>query len=74
VMNSNGRLLVIEMVLPEGNKPSLGKFLDLEMLVFLRSCERTEKEYRALLDKAGFELARVVPTDTPYSIVEGVRA
>jgi O-methyltransferase domain/Dimerisation domain len=74
VMNSNGRLLVVEMVLPEGNKPSLGKFLDLEMLVFLRSCERTEKEYRALLDKAGFELARVVPTDTPYSIVEGVRA
>jgi SAM-dependent methyltransferase len=73
VMNPGGRLLVVEMVVPEGNAPSPGKFLDLEMLLFLRSCERTEKEYRALFHKGGFELTRVVPTDTPYSVVEGVR-
>jgi hypothetical protein len=73
VMSSGGKLLVIEMVVPEGNAPSLSKFLDLEMLLFLRSYERTEKEYRTLFNKAGFELARVVPTETPYSVVEGVR-
>ncbi|HEX2225577.1 MAG TPA: methyltransferase [Candidatus Binatia bacterium] len=73
VMDPEGRLLVIEMVVPEGNAPSPSKFLDLEMLLFLRSCERTEKQYRELFKKGGFELTRVVPTSTPYSIVEGVR-
>jgi SAM-dependent methyltransferase len=72
-MNPKGRLLVVEMVVPEGNAPSPSKFLDLEMLLFLHSLERTEKEYRALFTEAGFELTRVVPTPTPYSIVEGVR-
>src|SRR5262249_41122245 len=36
-MTENGRVLVVEMVIPEGNTPSLGKFLDLEMLLFLHS-------------------------------------
>jgi hypothetical protein len=73
VINPKGRVLVIEMVVPEGNVPSPSKFLDLEMLLFLRSYERTEKEFRTLFRSAGFELTRVVPTETPYSIIEGVR-
>lgn len=72
-MTGNGKVLVVEMVVPEGNTPSPSKFLDLEMLLFLHSYERTEKEYAALFEKAGFRLARVVPTESPYSIVEGVR-
>jgi hypothetical protein len=40
-MVANGKLLVVEMVIPAGNAPSLGKLLDLEMLVlFLHACER----------------------------------
>jgi hypothetical protein len=72
-MTGNGRLLVVEMVVPEGNVPSPGKFLDLEMLLFLHSHERTEKEYAALFANAGFKLNRVVQTASPYSIIEGVR-
>jgi hypothetical protein len=41
-MATNGKLLVVEMVIPEGNTPAPGKFLDLEMLLFLHSYERTE--------------------------------
>ena len=72
-MTENGKLLVVEMVIPEGNAPSPGKFLDLEMLVFLRSFERTAAEYRALFERAGFKLTRIVPTASPYSVIEGVR-
>ena len=73
-MTGNGRLLVVEMVIPEGNAPSLGKLLDLEMLVlFLHAHERTEAEYRALFERAGFRLTRIVPTKSPYGVIEGVR-
>jgi hypothetical protein len=34
-MATGGKVLVVEMVLPEGNEPSIGKFLDLDMLLFL---------------------------------------
>ncbi len=71
-MTANGKVLVVEMVLPEGNEPSLGKFLDLQMLLFLPGCERTEAEYRQLFDRAGLELTRIIPTKSPFSIVEGI--
>jgi hypothetical protein len=71
-MQAGGKVLVVEMVLPEGNEPSIGKFLDLQMLLYTPGCERTETEYRMLFDKAGFELNRVIPTSSPFSIVEGI--
>jgi SAM-dependent methyltransferase len=72
-MTPNGKLLVVEMVIPEGNTPSLGKYMDLQMLLFLHSFERTEAEYRALFERAGFRLTRVVPTPSAYGVIEGVR-
>lgn len=71
-MAENGKVLVVEMVIPEGNTPSLGKLLDLEMLVLFQSFERTEAEYRALFERAGFRLARAFPTESPYSVIEGI--
>jgi hypothetical protein len=62
------------MVIPEANAPSLGKFLDLEMLLFLHSYERTEPEYRALFERAGFRLTKIVPTRMPHSVLEAIRA
>lgn len=72
-LTANGKVLVVEMVIPEANVPSIGKFLDLEMLLFLRSFERTETEYRTLFERAGFTLTRIIPTASPYSVIEGVR-
>lgn len=68
------RLLIIEMVLPEGNAPHPGKMLDMMMLVGPGGQERTAEEYGSLLKKGGFRLTRVVPTDTPVSVVEAVPA
>lgn len=71
-MNPSGRLLIIEMVLPEGDVPHLGKLVDMEMLVMSGGQERTEEEYGTLLSEAGFRLARVVPTESAVSVVEAV--
>ena len=69
-----GRLLIVEMVLPAGDTPHMGKVLDMVMLVFPGGQERTQAEYGALLDKAGFRLSRVVPTASAVSVVEAVPA
>ncbi len=34
---------------------------------------RTEQEYRALFAVAGFELTRIIPTQTTLSLIEGVK-
>ena len=70
----DGRLLIVEMVLPAGDTPHPGKVLDMVMLVFPGGQERTEAEYAALLGKAGFRLTRVVPTASAVSVVEAVPA
>jgi hypothetical protein len=69
-MNPDSRLLIVEMVLPDGNTPHPGKILDIVMLVAPGGQERTEREYGALLEKAGLRLRRVVPTESAVSVVE----
>ena len=73
-MAPDGRILVVELVLPPGNEPSLGKWLDLHMLVLLTGRERTEAEYRSLLASAGLRLTQVAPTRSGASVLEAVRA
>jgi O-methyltransferase/methyltransferase family protein len=68
----DGRLLIVEMVLPAGDTPHPGKVLDMVMLVFPGGQERTEAEYASLLGKAGFRLSRIVPTASAVSVVEAV--
>jgi hypothetical protein len=69
---ADGKLLLMELVLPEGAPPHPGMLLDLEMLVQAGGRERTASEYGDLLSQAGFRLTRVIPTAGPMSIVEAV--
>jgi hypothetical protein len=72
-MPEHGKLLIVEQVIPPGNQPFFGKLLDLHMLILCPGgCERTEQEYRILMEKAGFQLIRIVPTQSPVSVIEGV--
>jgi hypothetical protein len=73
-MKSNGRLLIVEMVLPEGDTLHPGKVLDMVMLLLSGGRERTEAEYGALLSNGGFRLTRAVPTGSAVSIIEAVSA
>ena len=66
----DGRLLVIEVIIPPGNGAHYGKYLDLNMLVLTKGQERTEKEYRGLLESCGFLLSRVIETPSELRLIE----
>lgn len=73
-MADPGKLLVVEQVIPPGNEPFWGKFVDLMMmLMFPGACERTETEYRALFEASGFHLTKIFPTRLNIRVMEGVR-
>jgi hypothetical protein len=73
-MKSDGKLLIVETVLPEGDEPHMGKMLDMMMMLVPGGEERTPTEYAELLEPNGFRLNRVVPTDSAVSVVEAVKA
>jgi hypothetical protein len=71
-MKPGGRVLVVEQVISDAPESALGKLTDLEMLVMTPGGrERTEPEFRALFGRAGLELMRIVPTESPYCVLEG---
>ena len=73
-MAPDGRVLLVEIVIPRGDGPCFGKLLDLEMLVIATGRERTEAEYAALFTAAGLKLSRVVPAGADHCIIEARRA
>ena len=74
-MADGGRVLVVEMLMPTGNDPSPAKTFDILMLLNQPGGRiRTEIEFRELFTASGLRLSRVVPTASPNSILEGVRA
>jgi len=68
-----GKVLLLEVLLGPGGNP-LGYLADIEMMVLPGGRERSEQEYRDLFERAGFRLARIVPTQSPHSIIEAVPA
>ena len=71
-MSKNGRLLLVEMVVPDDDANCFSKLLDVNMLVMTGGAERTEGEFNKLLDTAGFKLTRIVRTMGPPSVIEAV--
>jgi SAM-dependent methyltransferase len=67
----DGSLLVLEQVLAAGDEPSYAKVLDLIMLLMLGGKERTEAEWRTLLERGGFEL-RAITAGPAASLIEAV--
>jgi SAM-dependent methyltransferase len=69
-----GRLLIVESVMPADDTPHPARMLDMLMLMLTGGRERTEAEYAELLERAGFRLARVIPTRSPVSVIEAFPA
>ena len=69
-MPGNGRVLIIETVVPPTPQPHLSKELDIVMMAIPGGMERTQDEYAALAAKCGLRLNRIVDTMSPYSIIE----
>ncbi len=73
-MKPQGKVLLLERVILSGRTPELLVLeMDVHMLIAPGGRERTEAEYRALLNAAGFELTKLIPVLTPYYIIEAVR-
>ncbi len=62
VMRADSRLLLIEEIMPARVVDSPGTIAnDFAMLLLTGGKERTEQEYRGLLDSAGFRLTKLIP-------------
>jgi len=64
------RLLVVEMVMPDGGEPSRTTLMDLNMLVLVDGRERTAREYEELLASTGWALERITPAPSGVSLIE----
>lgn len=66
-----GRVLVVEMLVPEDNEPGFVQLMDINMLVMTGGRERTATEYAKLFADSGLRLTRTIATATPFFIAEG---
>ncbi len=72
-MAPEGRVLVIETVMPETPGPHPAKFMDVNMLAMTEGgCERTESEYRELFARSGLRLEKIEPTKGTVSVIQAV--
>ena len=67
---TRGKVILLEGVIASANEPSLGKVMDIEMLLLPGGRERFAEEFRTLFDRAGFDLTHIVPTKSPVSVIE----
>ena len=73
-MATDGKVILIEGVIPSGNESHIIKYFDLNMMTLNGGRERTTENFNALLKAAGFNVLRILPTTTAMSIVEAERA
>ncbi len=73
-IQEGGVLLLREAVLPDGVVPPTRSLADLTMMVMTGGRERTEAEWRGLLERARFSLRRVVPSRATQDLIEAVPA
>jgi len=77
-MTEKSKLLLIQRVLPVRVKHSNAiqalVLSDFNMMVMNGGRERTEAEYRTLLEVAGFEVTKITPTQSEMTVIECARA
>jgi hypothetical protein len=73
VIPADGRLLVIERIIPDEPRPSLAIAFDVQMLVMSPSGkERTLAEYDALFAESGFRRALIADLPLEVSLIEAL--
>ncbi len=71
VMDPQGRILVIEPVIPNNNRYDFAKLFDIQMLVSREGGkERTRAEYQKLIKQSHLQLEKIIETAGPFSILE----
>ncbi len=73
-MPNDSKILLIETIIKSDNRPSFGKFVDLQMMIgTIGGKERTLKEFDKLLNDSGFKLHKVIENATPFSFIEAIK-
>lgn len=72
VIPKTGRVLLVEVMVGPANVPEPGKFMDVNMLAMTGGRERSAEEFAALFGASGFELGRVIPTQSMMHLVEAL--
>jgi hypothetical protein len=68
-MGPESRLVIVDALLPQRARDNPAAIrMDLHMLLLLGARERTEAEFRLLLDRAGFQVEDVWPTESPAGL------
>jgi hypothetical protein len=52
------------------DQPDFGKLIDIEMMLMPGGRERAADEFASLFSRAGCGLARILPTESPLSVIE----
>jgi O-methyltransferase domain/Dimerisation domain len=77
-MSPEQRLILIERIVPARSEDSASArqlfMADMQMMVMLGGRERTLDEFRALVEGAGFQLTRVIPTESAFQLIEAIPA
>jgi O-methyltransferase/methyltransferase family protein len=69
------KLLIIDMIIPEGNESTIAEFLDILMLAVSHSGRiRTEKEFHSLLAKCGFEITNIIRSQDSKNFLNIIEA
>lgn len=69
-MATHSRLLIVETILPEKNSQDFSFLMDLQMLVQHGGRERTQEEFKHLLNHAGCVLDKVYNSPGMFKIIE----
>jgi hypothetical protein len=71
-MGEQARLLVVDIVDADADKPRSAAFGDLNLLLLMGGRQRTEAEFHSLFGSAGFSIAQITPTHSHFKMIEGV--
>ncbi len=69
------KLLIIDSIMPEGNEPFIGKFIDILMLALTHKGRiRTQKEFHKLLNSSGFGITNVIHSSDNVNFLSIIEA
>ena len=72
--SQNGKVFIIEAVVPGPDTPHFSKLFDIHMMIGVTGRERTTKEYAGLLQGAGWQYLQTwYPSSRMLGVVEGIK-
>jgi hypothetical protein len=72
-MKKTSRLIILEMLIPERNEPSVVPIMDIEVLLMSNGKERTRKEFNELLNPLGFDKINFISTKSNIYVIECIK-